>query len=91
MNQSKRKKFEDITKDLIELWEKKNIRYDDSFSKSYSEYGLLMSCIRLEDKLLRFKALAKNKKFDDQKDESMIDTLKDLANYSIMTLIELTK
>lgn len=59
----------------------------DSFGKSYKEYGLTMSCIRLEDKLNRLKSLNYNK-FSKVNDESIEDTLMDLANYAIMTLIE---
>lgn len=79
----------EICKELGEIYKTKNIRYDDSFAKSYNEYGLTMPCIRIEDKLSRFKALSKNKDLDNQKDESLEDTLKDLANYAIMTLIEI--
>ena len=79
----------EICKKLNEIYKEKNIRYNDSFSKSYNEYGLMMSCIRLEDKLSRFKALSKNPSLDNQVDESIKDTLIDMANYSIMTLIEM--
>ena len=37
----------------------------------------------------RFKALSTDKKLDNQLDENIEDTLKDLANYCIMTIIEL--
>ena len=72
---------------LSALYEKKNADYGDSFSKSFKEYGLTMTCIRLEDKLNRLKALTKNKA--QVEDESITDTLMDLANYAIMTIIEL--
>lgn len=78
-----------ICKDLNELYVKKNTDYGDSFSKTFEEYGITMSCIRLEDKLQRLKRLNKNKKLVE--DESIIDTLMDLANYSIMTIMELSK
>ncbi len=76
-----------ICDDLNKLYERKNHDYGDSFCKSFAEYGMAMPCIRLEDKLNRLKALTRN---DDQKviDESIDDTLMDLANYAIMTLVE---
>ena len=77
-----------ICDSLNDLYKKKNQDYGDSFSKSYKEYGLTMSCIRLEDKLNRLKSLNKNGNAQ-VKDESIQDTLMDLANYAIMTLIEL--
>ena len=79
-----------ICDSLNDLYKKKNQDYGDSFGKSYKEYGLTMSCIRLEDKLNRLKSLNKNGNAQ-VKDESIQDTLMDLANYAIMTLIELTK
>lgn len=72
------------------IYEAKNKDYGNSFGKSYAEYGLTMACIRLDDKLSRLKSLNKSKEIR-VKDESIIDTLIDLANYSIMTVMELQK
>ncbi len=83
-------KHKSICQDLNKLYEAKNKDYGDSFGKSYQEYGLTMTCIRLEDKLNRLKSLAKGSE-QQVKDESIQDTLMDLANYSIMTIIELSK
>lgn len=80
-------KHKEICESLNSLYEAKNADYGDSFGKSYKEYGLTMSCIRLEDKLNRLKSLNYNK-FSKVNDESIEDTLMDLANYAIMTLIE---
>ena len=77
----------EICKKLNSLYEAKNADYGDSFSKSYKEYGLTMPCIRLEDKLNRLKSLNKSKSA--KVNESIEDTLMDLVNYAIMTLIEL--
>ena len=73
---------------LTQLYEKKNRDYDDSFGKSYKEYGMAMPCIRLEDKLNRLKALTVKNQSQEVLDESIDDTLFDLANYAIMTIIE---
>lgn len=77
-----------ICNQLNAIYERKNHDYGDSFSKSYREYGMTMPCIRLEDKLNRLKALAKS---GDARvaDESVRDTLLDLANYAIMTVLEM--
>lgn len=77
----------EICKKLNALYAQKNHDYGDSFAKSFKEYGMTMPCIRLEDKLNRLKALTRN---GDQQvsDESIDDTLMDLANYAIMTLVE---
>lgn len=72
---------------LTETYESKNEDYGDSFSKQFQEYGLISSAIRLEDKLSRFKNLIKNEA--QVKDESIEDTLLDMANYAILTVMEL--
>lgn len=74
---------------LNNLYERKNNDYNDSFGKSYKEYGVTISCIRLEDKLNRLKALTVHNKKQEVEDESIQDTLMDLANYAIMTIIEM--
>lgn len=72
---------------LTDLYTRKNHDYGDSFAKSYQEWGLAMPCIRLDDKLNRLKSLAKSTA--QVQDESIRDTLLDLANYAIMTVIEM--
>ena len=73
---------------LTNLYECKNHDYGDSFAKSFAEYGMAMPCIRLEDKLNRLKALSRSgqQMVDDERVE---DTLMDLANYAIMTMVEM--
>lgn len=75
-----------ICGDLNEIYARKNHDYGDSFGKGYAEYGIVMAVIRLEDKLNRLKSLIKAESL--VKDESINDTLMDLANYAIMTVIE---
>lgn len=82
-------KHKEICEKLNKLYAAKNKDYGDSFGKGFEEYGPIMPAIRLDDKLQRFKQLIKNDA--KVKDESIIDTLMDLANYSIMTIIELEK
>lgn len=77
-----------ILYELIALYAKKNSDYGDSFHQSYIEDGLAMARIRLGDKFSRFKTLSR-KESQEVNDESMRDTLLDLANYAIMTLMEL--
>lgn len=80
----------EICEYLNELYRKKNADYGDSFGKSFDDWGMTMACIRLGDKLNRLTSLAKSKDpgylVDD---ESVEDTLMDLANYAIMTIIEI--
>lgn len=86
MTKSERhKKLCDI---LNELYQQKNAAYGDSFHKTFLEEGYAMARIRLSDKLNRFKALSRNPNLDSA-DESMQDTLLDLANYALMTVLEI--
>ena len=78
----------EICKKLNEIYKKKNHDYGDAFSESYGKYGAVMPIIRLEDKLNRFRNLVMNGNVE-VKTESMEDTLLDLANYAIMTVIEI--
>lgn len=78
-----------ICKQLNDIYERKNADYGDAFAKSMSEYGMAMPAIRLEDKLNRFKALTVHNKSPRVSDESVEDTLMDMANYAIMTILEL--
>ena len=71
----------------LAIYKQKNADYGDSFAKSFQEYGLTMACIRLEDKLNRLKSFCKTGEFK-VVDESVKDTLMDLANYANMTLLE---
>lgn len=80
--------FEDVTIKLRNLYEAKNRDYNDSFGQSFQKWGLPMTCIRLGDKLNRLDAFAQGADMK-VKDESVRDTLMDLANYAIMTLVEL--
>ncbi len=83
-------RHQSITQKLAELYRQKNQDYGDSFHTSYLDYGLTMPAIRLGDKLARFKTLARGKTQAVQ-EESIRDTLLDLANYAIMTVMELDR
>lgn len=87
--QKKVNKHEDVCMELNKLYEKKNEDYDDSFAKSLETYGMAMPCIRLEDKLNRLRALTVKGANQKVSDESVMDTLMDMANYAIMTIVEL--
>lgn len=81
--------FKDILNKMYEIYERKNADYGDSFSKTFEEFGLTASAIRINDKNERFKQLIKNEA--QVKDESIEDTLLDLANYAVLTLMEMSK
>lgn len=74
--------------EINNLYAKKNHDYGDSFHTTFVEEGMAMARIRLGDKFNRFKTLSRN---CEQKvnDESIRDTLLDLANYALMTVLEM--
>lgn len=81
-------RHESICHELNALYARKNADYGDSFHKTYVEEGMTMARIRLSDKLERFKQLTRSNE-QNVHDESVRDTLIDLANYAILTVMEL--
>lgn len=84
------KQHMDICKKLNEIYEQKNRAYGNSFSDTYRELGIISAVTRISDKFGRLKNLAKNADIP-VGDESISDTLLDMANYCIMTYMELNK
>jgi hypothetical protein len=78
----------ELCRRLNEIYRKKNADYGDSFHTTWEEEGFAMARIRLSDKLSRFKTLSRAGA-QQVKDESIADTLLDLANYAIMTVLEM--
>lgn len=80
--------FESVLDELRDLHAKKNKDYGDAFHKSFEEFGVTAGVVRLNDKMERVKSLVKNGKAE-VKDESLMDTLKDMASYAVMLYVEL--
>ena len=78
-----------LCKTLNDIYSKKNHDYGDSFHATYLEEGMAMPRIRLSDKLNRLKSLTRKADEAQVNDESIRDTLMDLANYALMTVLEL--
>jgi hypothetical protein len=81
--------FIDITNSLTKIYQAKNQDYGNSFERSLYKFGLVASIIRLSDKMNRIESLSQTKAKVES--ESIEDTLLDLANYAIMTVIWLRK
>ena len=83
----KQARFKAITTNMSELYNAKNHDYGDAFGQTFAELGIISAITRISDKTNRLKSLAtKDQRVDDERIE---DTLMDLANYAVMTLIEL--
>ena len=87
------KKYErhsEITKQLNEIYIAKNTDYGDAFGDTFKKLGIISAVTRIADKTNRLMSLsAKTEAERNVKDETIKDTLMDLANYAIMTLIEM--
>lgn len=81
--------FRAITNKMRNTFEAKNTDYGNSFHKLFEECGMTYAYGHLAEKLERINSLRKNKA--KVKGESMKDSLYDLANYAILTIMELEK
>ncbi len=80
----------EICKTLNDIYKRKNSDYGDSFGETYRKLGIISAVTRLTDKYNRLVSLStKDKSKQLVNDESITDTLYDMANYAIMTIIEL--
>ena len=75
--------IKDIALEVAELVEKKNRDYGNSFEKTLDEYGDTAYFLRIEDKISRLKSLSKKAA---EVDESIEDTLKDIAGYTLLMI-----
>lgn len=78
-------KMHDGHKELQEIFVKKNTDYGNSFEESLEKHGLIAAIVRMEDKMSRLNTLSKQEAL--VTDESLIDTLKDLSNYALMSAV----
>ena len=81
--------FRDITNSMYDTFKAKNHDYGNSFSELFAECGMTYAYGHLSEKLKRVKSLMS----DEAKvnGESMRDSLLDLANYAVLTIMELDK
>ena len=80
--------IKDTCDEIKNLLLRKNHDYGNSFAKQYEKYGLTSGLIRLDDKMNRLETLRNN---EAQVQESIEDTVADIAGYAILLLIELRK
>lgn len=80
----------EIVTELNKLYSEKNQDYGDSFGETYQKLGIISALTRISDKYNRLISLATKPEEERKvKDESIQDTLLDMANYCIMTIIEM--
>ena len=79
--------FARILKEMHDLYQKKNHDYGNSFSETIQEFGFTPAIARINDKLKRVKQMVKGEQM--QVNESMRDNLIDIANYCVLTIVEI--
>lgn len=83
---NREKQFKDIVSKMTETFIAKNKDYGNSFDETLNDEGIVASRVRIADKFNRFKQLSKGQTAM-VADESITDTLLDMANYAIMTVM----
>ena len=74
--------LENVQKDALEMFKKKNADYGDAFAK----FGVIGVLMRIEDKIQRSLSITRNG-IQLVSDESIRDTLMDLHNYAAMGIM----
>lgn len=82
-------RFKEITDKMFETFKAKNHDYGSSFSNLFNECGITYAYGHMAEKLERVKSLMNDEA--KVKGESMKDSLYDLANYAILTVMEIEK
>lgn len=82
-------KFDRVLNEMSDTHVAKNHDYGNSFSDLFKELGMTYAYGHLKEKLERIRTLMKSRQ--QVKQESMLDSLYDLASYAVMTIVELKK
>lgn len=75
----------DAYKHLVSVYEAKNSDYGNSFEECCNKFGLVSAVVMMNDKLNKINSLYDKSSM--KVDESLADTLLDLANYAVMTVV----
>lgn len=85
---TKVERFQILAERLADTYRRKNADYGDSFGRSVEKYGIIAALTRMSDKWNRLENLILKDGKSEVADESVLDTLLDLAAYSLMTYME---
>ncbi len=86
MNENFKNEINSILSDLENVLVRKNIDYGNSFDMQMNEFGMVAGIIRLNDKLNRLKQLTNSGHVQQVNDESIYDTVNDLAGYAVLLM-----
>lgn len=77
-----------ICNQIHSTYERKNADYGDAFGRSVDEFGISAAMVRISDKYYRALNLVKGHT-PQVASEALEDTLLDMANYCIMTVMKM--
>ena len=81
-----------LCNELNDTYNRKNHDYGDSFGETFNKLGIISAVTRISDKYNRSVSLCTLPEEERMvKDETIEDTLLDMANYCMMTVIELRR
>lgn len=86
MSYRKEKEFSKIIDELYIIYSNKNADYGDAVGKSFEKWGDIALLVRISDKYNRIENLINKQNL--VKDETIEDTILDLANYLIIWAME---
>ena len=83
-------KHKELLNQMHELYKRKNADYGSSTNATYELFGDVSYAVRINDKMNRINNLLKKEKVE-VNDESVDDTIMDMANYCILWLMNRNK
>ena len=81
--------FDTILGELFNTYKRKNSDYGNTFEKLFKEFGGVYAYFHMYEKLMRIKILMNDLNPPKVEEESIKDSLKDLASYAILTLVQI--
>lgn len=83
-----KKRFKEIMEEMNALYQKKNADYGDSFHRAWKKFGQTVGLVYMDAKMNRIIQLLAHPEAQQVHSEKIEDTLIDLANYAVLTIME---
>jgi hypothetical protein len=83
--------FTELTNVMSEIFAKKRHDYGQTTEETYKKFGPVSMLTRMHDKMGRLDTLLGSGDKNYVEDERVEDTLLDLANYALITILEMRK
>lgn len=83
-----KKRFKEIMEEMNALYQKKNADYGNSFHRAWKKFGQTVGLVYMDAKMNRITQLLAHPETQQVHSEKIEDTLIDLANYAVLTIME---